>query len=743
MNIYFLTFLALIVAAAWLPQAHSQELVIEEIVVTAQKREQSLQDVPAAVSALSGEQLDEKGWLNIGQIAHSVPSVTIGGDGEARPFLFIRGVGTRKFDMGAEGSVGVFVDEIYNTRFSTALAGIHDLERIEVLRGPQGTLYGRNTIGGAINLYTKKPSQEFEARVRAASGNEGFRSLAGYVSGGSERIAGRLSASYRDDDGVLEERISGNNDGQESTAVRLGVVATPNDLWEIDLSAQLTSLEQDARLAQPIGSPGGIILFAHPRLVATGVLPALLASEAQDARTNAADVPGGLDVESQLMAMKLTRTGQRFDFTSITSVTQDEIAESLDFDATSLDIIFTDVEQQSDQFSQEFRLTSVPGGLFTFDDRVNWVGGVYYYADEGDRTDSFMLSSDSLLAPPPPFGVSVNLAEQVLDMETTSFAVYGQATVGLTNRLNLTLGFRYSDDQKDYTYQINTNTPGVPVAVASGGFSETLNFDSFDPKVTLDYAFSDNILGYVTYSTGYKSGGVQFATFVVPAARGGFDKEELNTFEIGLKSSLANRRVQLNAAIFQYDYVDQQVQSIVDLGGGVTIGLTQNAGESDMTGVELETVALISENLSINASYAFLDAEFERFDSVAGSRAGNEMPLAPEQAYTVGVNYDLDFSNYGGLGLRAEYSWKEEFFFDSSNDPVSLQEAYGVVNLVALWQVSDQLRVRVFCNNCNDELYKTQVTTFSPWPPGTMDGRSGRASYARTRRAGIELTYDF
>ena len=743
MNSYSIAVVAVFLCAIGMPAANAEELVIEEIVVTAQKREQNSQDVPAAITALSGDRIDEKGWLNIAQIAQSVPSVTIGGDGEARPFLFIRGVGTRKFDIGAEGSVGVFVDEIYNTRFSTALAGINDLERIEVLRGPQGTLYGRNTIGGAINLYTRKPTRDFEGRIRASGGNEGFRSAGGYVSGGGEHVAARLSANYRNDDGVLEERISGRDDGQKSTAVRLGVIANPGDSWEIDLTAQATNLEQDARLSQPIGSPGGIILFAHPALVATGVLPALLTMEARDARNNAADVPGGLDVDSQLFAVKLTHSGERFDFTSITSVTNDEIEESLDFDATSFDILFTDVDQDSSQFSQEFRLSSTPGGLLTFQDRVSWVGGLYYYTDDGDRRDSFHISSDSLLAPPPPFGVATNLAEQVLNLETTSFAVYGQATLGLTDRLNLTLGFRYSDDEKEYAYQVNTNTPGVPVAVASGGFSETLNFDSFDPKITLDYAFTDNLMGYFTYSTGYKSGGVQFATFVVPAARGGFDKEELETFEVGFKSSFANRRAQLNGAVFQYDYVDQQVQSIVDLGGGVTIGLTQNAGESDMTGVELEAVALVSENITVNASYTYLDAEFYRFDSVAGSRAGNEMPLAPEHAYTVGVDYDLAFSNGGGLGVRTEYSWKDDFFFDSSNDPVSLQESYGVFNVAATWYVNDQLRIRAFCDNCSDKLYRTQVTTFSPWPPGTLDGRSGRASYARTRRAGLELTYDF
>ena len=153
--------------------ASSQDYALDEIVVTAEKREQSLQDVPMAIEALGSEQIEQVGYEDIGDLQFTVPSMVVGGDGKSRPFIFIRGVGTRKFDAGAEGSVGVFVDEVYNTRFSTALQGIVDLERIEVLKGPQGTLYGRNTIGGAISLVTKKPSQEFGGRVTLSAGDDG------------------------------------------------------------------------------------------------------------------------------------------------------------------------------------------------------------------------------------------------------------------------------------------------------------------------------------------------------------------------------------------------------------------------------------------------------------------------------------------------------------------------------------------------------------------------------------------
>ena len=253
---------------------YAQTPALEEVIVKAEKREQNLQDIPASISAFSAAQIELAGWDDISQLETSVPSVSVGGDGDSRPFIFIRGVGSRKFDIGSEGSVGVFVDEIYNARFSSSLSGIVDIERIEVLKGPQGTLYGRNTIGGAVSLYTVKATEEFEARIKVAAGNEGYWRVGGYVSGAiSDNWVGRLSASKRSDDGNMTEVLSGKNDGQDADAVRVNLIGQLTDRTSLEFTAQKTRLDQEARLAQANGEIGPLGLYQLGHAVPLPVLP--------------------------------------------------------------------------------------------------------------------------------------------------------------------------------------------------------------------------------------------------------------------------------------------------------------------------------------------------------------------------------------------------------------------------------------------------------------------------------------
>ena len=362
---------------------YAQTPALEEVIVKAEKREQNLQDIPASISAFSAAQIELAGWDDISQLETSVPSVSVGGDGDSRPFIFIRGVGSRKFDIGSEGSVGVFVDEIYNARFSSSLSGIVDIERIEVLKGPQGTLYGRNTIGGAISLYTVKASEEFEARIKVAAGNEGYWRVGGYVSGAiSENWVGRLSASTRSDDGNMTEVLSGKNDGQDADAVRVNLIGQLTDRTSVELTAQTSRLDQEARLAQANGEVGPLGLYQLSHAVPLPVLPPpiidsilsgiragtvanILREAALDPRNVKMDRPGFSELESDLVSLKIEHESDNFLFTSISSRTSDEIHEQTDFESTTRDAIWTDVRQDSKQLSQEFRLTSVDGGMFT------------------------------------------------------------------------------------------------------------------------------------------------------------------------------------------------------------------------------------------------------------------------------------------------------------------------------------------------------------------------------------------
>lgn len=725
---------------------------LEEVIVKAEKREQNLQDIPASISAFSAAQIELAGWDDISQLETSVPSVSVGGDGDSRPFIFIRGVGSRKFDIGSEGSVGVFVDEIYNARFSSSLSGIVDIERIEVLKGPQGTLYGRNTIGGAISLYTVKASEEFEARIKVAAGNEGYWRVGGYVSGAiSENWVGRLSASTRSDDGNMTEVLSGKNDGQDADAVRVNLIGQLTDRTSVELTAQTSRLDQEARLAQANGEIGPLGLYQLGHAVPLPVLPPpiidsilsgiragtvanILREAALDPRNVKMDRPGFSELESDLVSLKIEHESDNFLFTSISSRTSDEIHEQTDFESTTRDAIWTDVRQDSKQLSQEFRLTSVDGGMFTLDDRLTWVVGFYYFNDEGYRKDDYSVGVQGNI--PPQYyravpGLAYSQARQDVTLDNTSIALYGQATYALTDRLNLTLGIRRSDDEKDFTTQMITNTPGYPFVAAPFTLPQTLKFDSTDPKVSVDYAITDNSMAYITYSSGYKSGGVTFATWAEAGNVGGFEEEHLDSLEIGYKARLMNNRMQLNLAAYQYDYTDQQVQSIVVVNGAPQ-GLTDNAAESDMKGVELEMSYLLTDALKVDFNYFYQDAVFEDY----ADKTGNPMQFAPENAYTVALSYAPDLGN--NLQMRAEYSYKDEFQFDAGNRDISLEPEHDVVNLTASMDLGDSVSLRLFCNNCSDELIRTQVTTFA-----TSQGGGGRSIYGPGRRYGAEVTYNF
>jgi len=731
---------------------YAQTPALEEVIVKAEKREQNLQDIPASISAFSAAQIELAGWDDISQLETSVPSVSVGGDGDSRPFIFIRGVGSRKFDIGSEGSVGVFVDEIYNARFSSSLSGIVDIERIEVLKGPQGTLYGRNTIGGAISLYTVKASEEFEARIKVAAGNEGYWRVGGYVSGAiSENWVGRLSASTRSDDGNMTEVLSGKNDGQDADAVRVNLIGQLTDRTSVELTAQTSRLDQEARLAQANGEIGPLGLYQLGHAVPLPVLPPpiidsilsgiragtvanILREAALDPRNVKMDRPGFSELESDLVSLKIEHESDNFLFTSISSRTSDEIHEQTDFESTTRDAIWTDVRQDSKQLSQEFRLTSVDGGMFTLDDRLTWVVGFYYFNDEGYRKDDYSVGVQGNI--PPQYyravpGLAYSQARQDVTLDNTSIALYGQATYALTDRLNLTLGIRRSDDEKDFTTQMITNTPGYPFVAAPFTLPQTLKFDSTDPKVSMDYAITDNSMAYITYSSGYKSGGVTFATWAEAGNVGGFEEEHLDSLEIGYKARLMNNRMQLNLAAYQYDYTDQQVQSIVVVNGAPQ-GLTDNAAESDMKGVELEMSYLLTDALKVDFNYFYQDAVFEDY----ADKTGNPMQFAPENAYTVALSYAPDLGN--NLQMRAEYSYKDEFQFDAGNRDISLEPEHDVVNLTASMDLGDSVSLRLFCNNCSDELIRTQVTTFA-----TSQGGGGRSIYGPGRRYGAEITYNF
>lgn len=396
---------------------------LEEVVVTAQKREESLQEVPGAISAFSSADIEDAGWQDVDKLQEIMPSVNVGGESLSKPFIFIRGVGTRKFDIGADGSVGIFVDEVYSARFSSALSGIMDLERIEVLKGPQGTLYGRNTIGGAINMFSKKPTDEFEGRIKAATGNDDFYSVGASVSGPliEDVLSGRLGVVTSDVNGAHKDTVSGATNNNKVDALRASLYATPSERLELAFTADVNNVESDAILVEANHANGHFLLNPTLPNVATA-----LAETSSDPYSNAYTTPGGVDRDSNQLSFKAKWSGDNIEFTSISSRTDEDMEEIRDFDADIFDVWTNFVEQSSTQYSQELRFSSVDGGKFSFDDRLQWVMGVYYFEDDAERSDAYPLGPDSVL--PPAEGEEFNNSTVAVDLDTQSYAAYVQGT---------------------------------------------------------------------------------------------------------------------------------------------------------------------------------------------------------------------------------------------------------------------------------------------------------------------------
>tara|TARA_R110001583_G_scaffold195215_1_gene370525 strand:- start:127 stop:2400 length:2274 start_codon:yes stop_codon:yes gene_type:complete len=712
-----------------------KRLQLEKIVVTAQKTAQFLQDVPSSVDSFRADSIEDEGWNDIGALQNKVPGLVLGG-AQARPYLYLRGVGTGKFDIGSDGSIGMFIDEVFSARSSNNLSGVMDIDRIEVLKGPQGTLYGRNTLGGAISMYTKKPTNETEGKIKAAFGNDGYYSYSGSLSGAliDDKLMGRVSATTSDVDGMHGDTVTGNTTNKAVEAARFSLLATPTDDVEITLTASMNTSDSDAVSSSRKGS----INFVGPW--AAEEAAAFEAAYPDGSTMTAQTIPGFSAIDTNQVSLKVKWYGDSVEVTSITSRSDEEYKELRDFDGSTLDVAISTVDQQSTQWSQELRFNSTVDGFFTFDDRLEWIAGLFYFTDDASRKDEFDFGPDSLLFPPilPGIfpGITSNESDFYVNIDTESYAVFGQATYAITDDLKLTLGLRYTKDEKVFDYTAATNTPGVPVVFEDFEIGDTLEYSSTDPRVSLSYHFAEDVMGYITYASGFKSGGVQYIVGDPALAADSFDEEHLDMIEAGIRSVILDGRVQLNATTYRYDYEGQQLQSVVFV-NGAPVAFTRNAGKSIMKGFELDIVALIAEGLTTNLNYAYQDATYDELVVNAGPTgdlSGNTMTRAPKNAVTFGLNYETSLGNAGDLSLQANYSWKDQFFFDFNNK--EFQESYGTTNLNAIWRLpGENVSIRVFCNNCSDEeIFVDKV----PFPAG-----STAQTLDAGRRYGLEATYRF
>jgi len=697
--------------ALMVPAASAQEgagpLEEAEIVVTARRTEERLQDVPVAITAFSGEELEARQAENIGALQGAVPNLNIvqGRGSNSSANVFIRGIGQPDALSTFDPGVGIYVDDVFLSRIRGALLDVVDITSVEVLRGPQGTLYGKNTIGGAIRITTARPVLEgWRADIAGTVGDFNLQQVR--ASGSIALVEGELGVhasifGARRDGFVTDPVTPGREyNNRETIAGRLSVLWAPNDVFSLRVNADYTHETPNmtvgraeaplfrTNLALPVGNPGRITILAVP--------------ETGDFDFRTATTPR-LPNENDLIH-KGTSATMDLDFTenlrlrSITAWRDLRHDDFIDIDATQFELgdVFVGVDQE--QFSQELQLNWTS-------DRLRLVGGLFAMTEDlASRQTAF---ANDLLA----FGVPIGLRRDITDRQALeSWAAYADGTWALTERLNLSLGLRGTFERKEYR-RFTTTTLGPATTFA---FDVAESWADLSPQVTLDYDFTDTIMGYARYAQGFKSGGFN-GRANSPANNIVFRPETVDSFEAGVKSTLADGRVIFNAAAFYNDYRDFQARRTLgadpisaDLG-------VENAAELRIFGAEFELRARPIDPLTLNASLGVLNSEYGEFRAGDGTDLTSRTPaFSPDVTGRIGAAWDIDLANAGVVTLAGDVSYRSEINLSVEDVPELRDEAATLVNASIAWALPDQgVRIIAGVQNITDEVYKTDAQEFA------------------------------
>ena len=657
--------------------------VLEEVVVTAQKREQRLQDVGISVTVFSGDQLKEFGFINSIDLVAQTPGLEVSGAGGGSTNQFsIRGVTQNDFAASQESPVAVYVDEGYISLNAVTGFSVFDIDRVEVLRGPQGTLFGRNATGGLVHYITAKPSQDSEGFVDVQLGEEGRRRVEGAVSGGlTEGISGRLSGVYNKNDGLLDNDIGPDLMEADDYSIRGQLLIETDEDWNILLKAQYSD-EDSVR--------GG---YSHTLGVAGEFVTDPTATDFFGYRdadgspyTQSNDFPGSKTAEIVDLSAHINWNIGRFTVTSVTNYQDIEQSYDEDADASPIDIYNYQATDFVEQVSQEFRL-SWEG------ERYRALMGVYFLNIDGEY--NARQTGDAF------FGTGVGYPAGTAELagaiqDTTTYALFGQAEIDITDTLALTLGVRYNNDDKDFTYN------STDIYFLQGGsvtFTDSLSEDDVSAKAQLDFRPNDNWLLYFGVSRGIKAGGFNFPLFPIVAEDYHFSGEVLMSYEGGFKANL-NETTRLNASVYYYDYDDYQAYSF---DGFATFLFNANA---ENYGAEIEFITSPAQGLEILLGVSFLDSEVTDVPLSISATGKETAALAPDVTVNGLARYEWPAFN-GSLALQTDFTWRDDHNFNLSYTPVIEEKDYGLINArLSYTSGSGSWSAAVFGKNLGDTRYR-------------------------------------
>lgn len=693
--------------AAHAQDAGSVRPAIDEIVVTAQKREQNLQDVPIVVSAISAGELSAHSVSAFEDLGQVTPGLTIQRQ-QAAVFPVIRGIGYSIAVPGNESSVSTYVDGFYHASPIGLNTSFNNVERVEVLKGPQGTLFGRNATGGLVNIITRRPSAEPSADVSLSYGS--YDTIEGNFYGTmglSDNLAVDLALYGHDRrDGFGDNLTTGSDTyTREDRMARVSFLYTPSEQTEVRLSIDNVQAE---------GSEG------EDRQVDKGSRTADGAPPPDDFFDTRNQVDNSIEIEQTGVGLKISHDFNGYSMQSLTAYRESESIAIFDQDSTPVDFVHTPgLDDYTTTFSQELQLLSGPDAPF------EWILGAFYY--NGDAEYDPIHLAGILFNP-----VGGSIVRHT-SQKTESYAAFGQATFDLWEDTSLTTGLRYTTEEREFDGRQTTGS-GLMAS-----FKDDISFNEVTWRLALAHDFSDDMMAYISYNRGFKSG-IYPTDSVSPQP---VDPEVLDAYEIGLKTTLLDRRVVLNTSAYFYDYTDLQVN--VPVPGGQ---LFQNAAEAEVMGAEIELQASPTENLSLRVGLSFIDSEFTDFpDAVismprpapaggnatsTGSVKGNELSRAPKFTGTFNVIYTIP-TDTGSWELAGSYFYNDGFFWEPENRLE--QDAYSLVNASVKWTTpNDRFSVRLYGTNLTDEEYSRFANS---------GGFGDLISAAAPREYGIGVAYRF
>lgn len=742
--------------------ATEAKLVLEEVLVTATKRTESLKDVSLSVAVLDGQKMADAGIENADDIGRYIPNTLISSNGRSSSVV-IRGLGSGN-NRGFESSVGLFIDGVYYGRDSYLQNAYFDLQRVEVVRGPQGTLFGKNTIAGAINITTANPEDEFGGYVKGTIGDFNKRQFeAAFSLPLSDTVGLRLSLQDSERDGYVENTGGGTDGSARDTSLgRAKLTFAPNNRFDGALTVEWA----DTQLTQNNGElhSGASPLLPSPinlggNLSAQQVFQ-LFDPQADDAlnfkvSTNEDAV---LNNESLISSGTFNLHLGEATLTYVVGYSDLEVSSTDDFDFAPYPLLVQNGRENYEQWNHELRLTSPSGG------KLEYIAGLYYFTSDYAtssvlRADGFSLlnATRPLVARrilPQPLGLPLlTTRTQSLNQESDTFSAFGQLTWNIADNLRLIGGLRYSKEDKDAeNFLQDVNSGLIPLAAALPirpySVATSRSEDDLLPSLAIEYDLNDDMLLYASYAEGVKSGG--FNASATSAANLEYEGETARGIEAGFKGQLLNGAASLNLNVFHTEFDDLQVSNFT--GNSFVVG---NAAEATVQGFEANFSWLIMENLQLDASLALLDAEYDKFPNgpctvlalatnplcakSGTDLAGKELLRSPDWSANLGINYMVPLQALeAGLTFGADVLLSDSYFVNIDLDPAEQQDSYALLNArIVLASENNGWQVALIGRNLSDEEVLTGGADV-PLQPGAHFG-----VLIPPRQLEIALSYKF